>query len=59
MCDNGSRTTAKDNRRLVRQMLDQTPDIIRIGREPLSIVGGAIEVTPGKTTTVVSDHLIL
>jgi hypothetical protein len=35
------------------------PDIIGIGREPVSRVGGAVEVTPRKTTTVVRDHMIL
>ena len=47
-CNNGSRTAAEDDGLLVRQMLNQTPDIIGIGREPVIIVLRSIEQASGK-----------
>ncbi len=58
-CNNRSRTAAKDECRLVRQMFDQTLDIIGIGREPVIIILRPVEVTAGKPATVIGHHLVL
>src|SRR6266700_828353 len=58
-CNNGSRTAAKDDCWFVRQMLDQTSDIIGIGREPVIRVLRPVEVTPGKPWAVIGHHLVL
>ena len=57
--DNRSGAAAKDGRRLVRQVLDQAPDVISIGIQPVIIVLRPVERTLGKTTAVVDHHLVL
>ncbi len=58
-CDNRSRTGAKDDCRLVRQMFDQALHIISIGREPVIIVLRSIEQASGKPAAVIGHHLVL
>ena len=40
-------------------MLDQTPDIIGIGREPVLVVLRPVEGTSGKTATIIGHDLIV
>src|SRR6266571_2476866 len=56
--DNRSGAVAKDGRRFVRQVLDQAPDVIGIGIQPVIIVLRPVERASGKTAAVVGHHLV-
>jgi hypothetical protein len=57
--DKRSGTVAEDQGWLGCSMFDQAPDIIGIGREPVLVVLWPVEQTPGKTATIIGDHLIV
>ncbi len=57
--DKRSGTVAKDNCRLVCQMLDQAPHVIGIRREPVGVVLWSIKGTARKPAPIIGDDLIV